>query len=212
MLFKLLFKFMPFAATVLLLSTLTSCNLPMKIVMAKMQKKEIFTVSTDEKVIVLDGIINTPSLEHLKAITQKYPDIKTINIKNCDGSIDDEVNLQLGKYVYDQEMNTHLMNNGVVASGGTDFFLAGKKRTRGTNTKFGVHSWSDFDGIGKMVTAKDFPPEHEAHQPYIKYYESIGFTKEEASDFYFFTINLASAQDMHWMTEEEIKKYQMLQE
>lgn len=37
----------------------------------------------------------------------------------------------------------HLVDNGVIASGGTDFFLAGTTRRIGDDTKIGVHSWSD---------------------------------------------------------------------
>jgi len=213
MILKSLIKTTSLVVAVLLFSTLTGCQkFLFKRAMAELQNVEIFTVSSDKESVILEGIINSSALEKLKAIVEEHPQINTINIKNCDGSIDDEVNLKLGKYIYDTGMNTHLMDDGWVASGGTDLFLAGKTRTRGSNTKFGVHSWSEMTDKGKMVTAKDFSPEHESHQPYIKYYESIGFTAQEAKDFYFFTINLASAEDMHWMAEAEIEKYKMLQQ
>lgn len=165
----------------------------------------IFRVLDNQSTIEMDGVIGSSSLKHFNKLYSKYPDIKTINIKNCDGSMDDETNLKLAKKVYDLGINTHLMDNGLIASGGVDFFLAGHKRTRGTNTKMGVHSWSDGN-----KEAKDFPNDHAYHQPYITYYVSIGFSQQESEDFYFFTINAAPANDIHWMTEGEIIQYKML--
>lgn len=98
------------------------------------------------------------------------------------------------------------MDNGTIASGGTDFFLAGMKRTKGKNTRIGVHSWAD--GLGK--TATDYPKGDQNHEPYINYYESIGMTRQQAEAFYYFTINAATAENIHWMTDAEIAKYKML--
>lgn len=97
------------------------------------------------------------------------------------------------------------MENGLIASGGVDFFLAGIQRTKGTNTKIGVHSWSDGN---KDATA--FPVGHANHLPYINYYVSVGFTQQEAEDFYYFTINAAPAEGIHWVTDAEISKYKIL--
>ncbi len=99
------------------------------------------------------------------------------------------------------------MDNAEIASGGVDFFLAGVKRTRGKNTKIGVHSWG---GDGESAT--DYPRGHANHLPYIKYYVLIGFTQKQAEDFYYFTIYAAPANGIHWMTEAEIKKYNMITE
>lgn len=193
-----------------LIAITTACNDVSDVVeevateIAKLEKADIFSV-VDNETIMLNGIINTKALTEFNALYAKNKTVKIINIKNCDGSINDEVNLQLSKRIHDLKLNTHLMDNGKIASGGVDFFLAGIKRTAGKNTKIGVHSWS---GDGK--TATDFPVEHANHQPYINYYKSIGFTTEEAKAFYYFTINSASADKIHWMTAEEIKKYKML--
>ena len=106
--------------------------------------------------------------------------------------------------------NIHLLDDGLIASGGTDFFLAGARRTKGTNTRIGVHSWAGEDDDGNSVTATDFPEGHEYHLPYIEYYVSVGFSQQEAEDFYYFTINAASADDIHWMTDQEIAQYGLL--
>ena len=165
----------------------------------------IFKISDDKKSAEMNGTIGSSSLINFNKLYQAYPTITKINIKNCDGSSDDTVNLLLSKRVYDLGIEIHLLDNAEIASGGVDFFLAGKKRTRGIGTKIGVHSWSD--GTNQ---ATDFPVGHANHLPYINYYKSIGFTDADAKAFYYFTINAAPASSIHWMTEAEITTYKML--
>ena len=81
----------------------------------------------DDNTIELDGVINGASLENFNALIDSYPNINTIRIVNCDGSEDDEVNLQLSTLVHQRGTNIHILDNGIIASGGTDFFLAGER-------------------------------------------------------------------------------------
>lgn len=170
----------------------------------------IFKVSDNNESIVMNGVINSNSLRNFNALHKAYPSIKKIIIKECEGSEDDETNLKLSLKIHQIGFDIHINNGGLVASGGTDFFLAGSKRTVSVDTKIGVHSWGGEDDNGKKVTATDFPNGHEYHLPYIKYYKNIGFTQEESEAFYYFTINAASTNDIHWMTQEEIVKYKVL--
>lgn len=94
----------------------------------------------DDTTLELDGVINSASLNNFNAAIDSYPNINTIHIVNCDGSEDDEANLQLSTLVHQRGTNIHLLDNGLVASGGTDFFLADARRTKGANTRIGVHS------------------------------------------------------------------------
>lgn len=165
----------------------------------------IFTLLEGDSTLLMDGVINRKSLNNFNSLYQSFPSIKRIEIKECEGSMDDETNLKLSKRVNSLLINTHLQDNGLIASGGVDFFLAGIKRTRGVNVTVGVHSWSD----GGSVQATDFPVGHANHLPYINYYVSIGFTQQLAEDFYYFTINAALASDIHIMTETELQTYSM---
>ena len=168
-------------------------------------KRGIFKVLEDGKTLEMNGVIGRSSLKHFNKLLTAYPYIKRIHIKNCNGSKDDETNLKLAKQVYDMQLHIHLLNNGLIASGGVDFFLAGKTRSIGLNTKIGVHAWRDL-----KHEALDFPRNHPNHQPYITYYQSIGFSIQEALDFYFFTIESAPADQIHWMNQDEIDKYHIL--
>ncbi len=165
----------------------------------------IFKVLNSGTTVEMKGEISSNSLTNFNNLLANYPDIKRIEIISSEGSFDDETNLQLSKLVHDRRINIHLRDNGLIASGAVDFFLAGIKRTIGTNTKIGVHSWSD--GTNQ---ASDYPRGHANHLPYIEYYKSVGFTQKQAEDFYYFTINAASTHDIHYMTPDEIQRYGLL--
>jgi hypothetical protein len=169
------------------------------------RKFGIFTVQQDNTTIEMDGEIKSSTLKKFNKLLDAYPNVNRINIKNCGGSSDDEVNLQLSALVNQKGMSIHISDNGEIASGGVDFFLAGIVRTKGSNTKIGVHSWA-----GGSNQATDFPVGDTNHLPYINYYVSVGFTQQQAEDFYYFTINAASANSIHWMTDAEIIQYNML--
>jgi hypothetical protein len=167
-------------------------------------KYGIFNI-IDDNTVEMDGDITSSTLSDFNSMIVDYPELHTINMKNVPGSSDDDINLQVSLLVYNRNIATHIMDNGEIASGGTDFFLAGTTRTQGQNTKIGVHSWST-----GTQEATDFPVGDAEHQKYIDYYVSIGFSQTDAEAFYYYTINAAAANDIHWMTEAEIEEYKVL--
>jgi hypothetical protein len=185
---------------------LNSCNNDDDKSTTSSREQGIFKVLDDDTTIEMNGVIGSQSLNHFNSLYAAFPNVNKVNIKQCDGSEDDETNLQLSVRVHQLGIDTHLLDNGLIASGGVDFFLAGVQRTKGINTQIGVHSWSDGNG----TEATDFPVGHTNHLPYINYYVSVGFTQQQAEDFYYFTINAASASSIHWMTDQEIVQYNIL--
>ncbi|WP_298520443.1 hypothetical protein [uncultured Kordia sp.] len=167
---------------------------------------DIFTVQSDGETVVMNGEIKSRTLDDFNNMIAGHPNIKRINMAEVPGSSDDEINLQVGARVHQLQINTHILDNGLIASGGVDFFLAGIQRTSGNNTQIGVHSWAD--GSGNEAT--DYPNDSTEHLRYIQYYENVGYSNQWSTDFYFFTINAASADNIHWMTEAEIEQYQIL--
>lgn len=164
----------------------------------------IFRV-TDTNTVEMNGDITSSTLDDFNSLIQNHPTINKINMNQVPGSADDEINLQVAKRVHELNIATHILDNGEIASGGVDFFVAGITRTKGANTRIGVHSWSDGQN-----DATAFPVGHANHLPYINYFVSVGFTQQQAEDFYYFTINAAPAADIHWMTEPEIAQYGLL--
>lgn len=158
-------------------------------------------------VLYMNNLINSKTPDQLKRIFAENPDIDTLIMQQVDGSLDDTANLQAASWIAKKNLTFILEPDSEIASGGTDFFLAGKKRVIKKGAKVGVHSWAD-----ESSTARDFPRGHSFHQPYIDYYIAIGWTKEAAEKFYYFTINAASAEDIHWMTEVELREYNITTE
>lgn len=190
----------------LILFVFSSCKKDEDTTSSNTRQFGIFKVLDDNLTIEMNGDITSSVLEEFNKLLNAFPKVNQINIVECGGSSDDEVNLKLSAKVHQKSISIHLMDNGIIASGGVDFFVAGIKRTKGINTKIGVHSWGG-DGDEQ---ATDYPIGHANHLPYIDYYKSIGFSQQQAEDFYYFTIYAASADDIHWMTDEEIEKYNII--
>ncbi|WP_104026819.1 hypothetical protein [Vibrio jasicida] len=148
----------------------------------------------------LQGVICQGSPKAFEQMMAKHSNVKQLKFISIDGSVDDESNLELAYQVRAKQLDSHIASSGQIASGGTDLFLAGVNRTIESGATIGVHSWATEDQV-----ATDFPVGHKYHQPYIDYYKKIGLPDPEG--FYYFTINAASAQNIHNMSEQEITKY-----
>ena len=157
---------------------------------------------TSSTTVYMNGVIGADTLAVMQTLFSTYPQIKTLVMQNVPGSMDDDINLLASMEIRNRGINTHIPADGMVASGGTDMFLAGVKRTIATGAKIGVHSWDD--GSGKV--ALDYPREHQAHVIYLDYYNAIGIT----TDFYWYTLEAAPAESNHWMTAEEMVLYGVL--
>jgi len=163
----------------------------------------VFDVKNDST-ISMNGVIGGRTDNHFENLLKKYPNIMWIELENCPGSRNDEVNLKVAKKMFDLGLNTKVFSNSVIASGAVDLFLIGNKREVAPGAKIGIHSWA---GGGKKPT--ELPSDDPAHYLYIDFYKSIGMSDNESREFYFFTIESADANDIHWMTDAEIEFYNM---
>ena len=146
--------------------------------------------------------INSRTLDQFEAVIEEHPEVETLVLTVVPGSLDDEINVQLGKRVRELGLRTHLARGGMIASGGVDLFLAGVERTVGAGSYVGVHSWSA--GLGR--TGADVPRDDPQHQLYLDYYRAIDI----AESFYWFTLEAAPAGEMHWMTLDEVERFDMV--
>ncbi|MEM9630363.1 MAG: alpha/beta hydrolase [Pseudomonadota bacterium] len=149
--------------------------------------------------ILVNGEVDRSAIRAFSEITAQNPDIKTLVLQNVGGSVDDEANLELGRMVRKAGFTTIVPSNGLVASGGTDLFLAGKKRVLEQGACVGVHSW------GGDVEGSELPRASQEHLPYLQYYEVMSIPAE----FYWFTLNSASASEIHWMQQAETNRFNM---
>lgn len=157
-----------------------------------------FTVKGD--IAYMSGIITSSTPAIVLELVFEHPEVKTIEMIHVPGSIDDVSNLRASLYIHKLGLNTKLNERSIIASGGTDFFLAGKERSVAKGAKIGVHSWG-----GGAKPASKLSKNHRAHKKYLDYYRIVNIPDE----FYWYTLKAASADDIHFMTEEEIEKYKI---
>lgn len=151
--------------------------------------------------IYMRGVIYGNTLHDIQGAFDKNPKITTLVMEDVPGSIDDEVNLVASLEIRKRQINTYIPNDGMVASGGTDMFLAGKERAVHPTAKVGVHSWAGMDSV-----ALDFPRAHKEHEKYLDYYREMGIPL----DFYWYTLEAAPADSIHWMTTVEMNQYRVV--
>ena len=157
-----------------------------------------FTVDGEQA--VMSGIIDGTTPERVEELIDEHPEVTTIVMQEVDGSADDEANVMAARLVRQHGFYTHVPADGMIASGGVDFFLAGVERTVDTGAKLGVHSWA-----GNDVTGDQVPRDDPQHKLYLDYYAEMGIPAE----FYWFTLQAAPAEDIHYMTSAEIAQYQI---
>ncbi len=150
--------------------------------------------------IVASGTIDHTTLSAFEEVMDENPEIKTLVLQNIEGSVDDDSNVVFSRAVREEGFDTVVPSNGLVASGGTDLFLAGNRRVLEPGACVGVHSW----GGGGYVAA-ELPEDHPEHDRYLNYFEDIGVDP----DFYWFTLDAASEEEMHWMTASEANRFDM---
>lgn len=157
---------------------------------------------------VLHGYIATTTPNTVNDFIANYPNVTTLVFMQVPGSLDDEANLIASQALRNVGYKHYIPNvtayaeDAFIASGGVDMFVGGVVRVVDQGAEVGVHSWTD--GVND---ATFYPPGHQFHQPYIDYYVNVGFSQQEAEDFYYFTINAAPAAGVHFMSESELNQY-----
>lgn len=76
--------------------------------------------------LYMDGLINSKTPEQFKTVFAKHMNIDTLVMITVPGSVDDEANLEVAKWVSERQLVFVLEPESMIASGGTDFFLSGK--------------------------------------------------------------------------------------
>ncbi len=134
----------------------------------------------------------------VRNLFEEHPDLTTIELVDCPGSLDDVAALEASRLVREQGVDTHVGEDGEIASGAVDFFIAGVNRSVTPGGQVGVHSWSAGSEEGS-----ELPRDHWEHTLYLDYYADMGIDEE----FYWFTLDAASSDGIHWMTQDELSSY-----
>ena len=155
----------------------------------------------DGTTATMTGDLTSSAPRKVRRLLETYPELTLIKLLDCPGSLNDDAAFEAARMIREANINTHVPANGEIASGAVDFFIAGIERTIEEGALIGVHSWGAAGADGDSLPEDD--PEH---QFYLSYYEEMGIS----ADFYWFTLEAAGPNDIHWMTEEELLLYGLL--
>ena len=114
----------------------------------------------------LSGTLGTIAYVQIKDMINQHPEVKTLVLTNVAGSVNDAVNMHTGRILRKAGLNTKVLSNSEIASGGVDLFCAGNERIVEQGAKIGIHSWCCVND----VTAAEIPKEHPAHMYQIEYF------------------------------------------
>lgn len=148
----------------------------------------------------MSGELGGPTPRAVKRLFKQHPDLATIVMNNVPGSEDDEQNIRASLRVHKQQLTTYVPADGIIASGGVDFFLAGKNRIVEEGACVGVHAWQDDDD---PTPAASLPRDHPGHRVFLDYFREIGMNEE----FYWYTLQAAEFDGMYWMSTDELLRY-----
>ncbi|MEW5250810.1 COG3904 family protein [Microbulbifer sp. 2201CG32-9] len=166
-------------------------------------EKLSFVVQGDR--LVAQGVIDGSTPDLLRKVVSENAQIKTLVLQFVPGSVDDEANLETARFVRSAGLHTLVPTDGIVASGGTDLFLAGETRSIEPGACVGVHSWAEAGLFGGLVNGDEVPRDDPQHRLYLDYYDEMGI----ASEFYWYTLEAAPADSIYWMPAEAINRFGM---
>lgn len=152
---------------------------------------------------ILTGTLGTQAYLKLKELSNN-PDITTLVLYNVPGSINDSINMYTGRLIRDSGWNTYVPKNSSIESGGVDLFAAGVERIVEKGGEIGIHSWCCYLGYD----GGDLPQEHPAHKFQLAYFRYV-LGDEFGPKFYFRTLESAPADDIYYMSELEMKQYNL---
>jgi len=154
------------------------------------------------------GVIDHTTPGVVQALVDGHPGVTRIVMVDVPGSDDDPANLEASRLVRAHGLETVVPSNGVIASGGVDFFTAGKTRVVEPCGKLGVHSWDEDGPDGGIILGNEVPRDHHIHAMFLEFYSEMQIPE----DFYWFTLEAAPPQRIHWMSDEEIVLYGLVTE
>lgn len=155
----------------------------------------------EENIARLNGDLGSGTHAQVRYLIEHHPEIDTIVFEDVPGSVNDEVNVLTGRLIRGAGYTTVLGAGSVISSGGVDLFLAGKQRIVSEHARIGVHSWGDPSG---EIEPAALPRDHPAHAHQVSYFSEI---MDNGVEFYFYTLEAADFEDIHWMTRDEIERW-----
>lgn len=174
---------------------------------SKEAKSQTVVQVVDQSLYLL-GTFDEHTSNKVISVLEASPEVRRVVLTANGGSINDRDTIRLGHYIRQKGLDTHLIANGVAASGGVSLYLSGVRRSVGEGAYIGVHSWAQCSGKGPSFQcrqAKDFPKHDEAHNLHRDYIEKM----LGADDFYWFSIESAPHNSIYWLSDDDLQRFQI---
>ena len=162
------------------------------------QEYELFFIPKGRFALAV-GVIYENFPERVQQLHDDHPEVDTLILLYLPGSAADFFMVNGVYLAHELGYHTCVPSNGMVASGGTDFFLGGVQRYATPGAEVGIHSWAGEFDDGTVIEGTDLPRDHEEHKPYLALADAVCIPR----DFYWQTLTYGLP--MHWVTEEEIR-------
>jgi len=198
----------PVIVVFVMLASIVACCNDCEIASVEGLPYEAATFEVQGETAFMYGVIDHSTPGVVQALVDEHPEVTRIVMVDVPGSDDDPANLKASRLVRENRLTTVVPSNGVIASGGVDFFTAGKVRVVESCGKLGVHSWNEDGPDGSIILGNAVPRDHEIHTMFLEFYREMEIPEE----FYWFTLEAAPAQRIHWMSDEEIVLYGLVTE
>jgi len=161
---------------------------------------------TSDTTVWFEGVTRGRVDHQFNRLMERHPDIRTVVFSDhCPGSNDDVSLYAAARALRENGIRTVLRANSVVESGAVDLFISGAVREVAPGARIGVHSWS----FGGGEDGVDLPLDHPEHDLYLDFYHDMFEDDALGEEFYWFTLNAASGDDIHYMTPEEIEYFDL---
>jgi len=154
------------------------------------------------------GFTDGRSVQQITQFLKDNPQVDTLVLGKMSGTRDADMNIRLARRIRKLGLNTHLESNSTIASGAVDLFLAGVERTMECGALIGVHSWS----VGGSRDTIRISPKDMGHDRRQKFHEDFLSDMGIDPGFYAFTRAAAEPEDIHYMSRDEIRRWNLLTE
>lgn len=154
---------------------------------------------------VMTGTVDSYTPAVFRQMLAQHPGIRRIEMRDCDGSVDEAANLTLARMIRRAGISTHVPAHGSVRSGAVELFLAGVHRTAHPDAEFIVHSWMDEDGR----EANDYPASDPVHAEYLDYYKEMGVSAPTAKAFYALTNSVPFSEQLR-LSRSDMVRFQLV--
>ena len=149
------------------------------------------------------GYTDSRSVGTIRDLVAEHPEVDTLVLQAMPGTRDVDMNRRIARRIRRESLNTHIPADGVAASGAVDLFLAGVERTAECGARIGVHSWGSALGYDAQDAVRD---DQAPRQKALL--RELGIDE----GFYSFTRDAAGAEDIHFLTREEMERWGVVTE